>query len=275
MRWKIVALVAVSLAGAFLAGRWSAGVPQTAAHERGAGPGKRAGNGARIESADDATAPPMRVRRERPADEGKVKGATAEVPKAHLEEMVVATYLRGDLDTMMMTTEGYNGTAFEAALEMLGASESDRRNAMAVMKEARESLRQAEPRMVTVKKSATVPDMITLDRSAMTGVAKGVAEKTKTGLEQALPPEVSRVVLEGISWNTFYMNPRMPEVTLKLEGGNDGRMSTRIYNGYMEDVGFSRTDVPKNPDGSYPAEKLFPEWKEQVAGLKLIPTEGE
>jgi hypothetical protein len=43
----------------------------------------------------------------------------------------------------------------------------------------------------------------------------------------------------------------------------------------LEDVSFAGADIPRNAGGSYPAEKLFPEWKEQVAGITLIPTEGE
>ncbi|RYD36343.1 MAG: hypothetical protein EOP87_05645 [Verrucomicrobiaceae bacterium] len=275
VRWQGVALVAVLLAGAFLAGRWSVDVRQAAAGGGDAEHGRRAGNGARIEVSEDAPVPQMRVRRERQADDRKVKAATAEVPKKHLEEMVAATYLRGDLDTMMMSVEGHDGTSFEAALKMLGAGEEERRNAMAVMKQAGEDLLQAERRMVRVNKVVTVPDAIILDRSAMTGVSKGVAERTKAGLEKALSPQVSKVVLEGISWGSFYMNPRMPEVTLKLEGTNDGGMRTRMYDGYREDVGLSRSGITRNADGTYPAAEIFPRWKEQVAGMTLIPTEGE
>jgi hypothetical protein len=273
MRWQSVAVVAVLLAGAFLAGRWSVEVREAAADEGGPKKERRAGSGARIEVAGDAPVP--RMRRDRQAEDGKAKAATAEVPKQHLEEMVVATYLCGGLDTMMMSIEGHDGTNFEVALRMLGADEDERRNAMAVMKQAREDLRQAERRMVTVSKVATVPDMITLDRSAMMGISKEVAERTKAGLEKALPPQVSRTVLEGVSWGSLYMNPRTPEVKLTLEGTNDGGMRTRMNDGYREDVGFSRMDIPRNAGGSYPAEKLFPEWKEQVAGMKLLVTEGE
>jgi hypothetical protein len=274
MRWQSVVVVAVLLAGAFLAGRWSVDVPEAAADGGGAEQKRRAESGARIEVAEDGPAPRMRVRRERQAEDGKAKAGTAEVPKGHLEEMVVATYLRGDLDAMMMGGEGQEGTNFEVALQMLGAGEEERRNAMAVLKQAREDLRQAERRMVIVSKVATVPDRITLDRSAMLGISKEVAERTKAGLEKALTPQVSKVVLEGVGWGAFYMNPRMPEVRLTLEGTNDGGMRTRMYDGYREDVGFPKTDVLRNADGSYPAEKLFPEWKEQVAGITLIPTEG-
>ncbi|MBX3743581.1 MAG: hypothetical protein KF712_21525 [Akkermansiaceae bacterium] len=275
MRWQGVAVVAVLLAGAFLAGRWSVDVPEAAVAGGGAENRTRAGSGTRIEVAEDATAPRMRVRRERQTDDRKLKAATAEVPKKHLEEMVAATYLRGDLDTMMMGVEGQDGTNFEVALRMLGAGEAERRDAMAVMKQARQELHQAERRMITVKKAATVPDMITLDRSAMTGVSKGVAEKAKAGLEQALPPGISKVVLEGISWGTLYMNPRMPDVRLTLEGTDDGGMRTRMFDGYREDVGLTRTDIPRNGDGTYPAEKIFPKWKELVGGMTLMPTEGQ
>ena len=275
MRWQGIAVVAVLLAGAFLAGRWSVDGREAAVEGGGGENGMRAENGARIEVAEDAPAPQMRVRRDRQADDRKVKAATAEVPKKHLEEMVAATYLRGDLDTMMMSVEGHDGTSFEAALKMLGAGEEERRNAMAVMKQAGEDLRQAERRMVRVNKVMTVPDAIILDRSAMTGVSKGVAERTKAGLEKALPPQISKVVLEGISWGSFYMSPRRPEVTLKLEGADDGVMRTRMYDGYREDVGLSRSGIVRNADGTYPAEKIFPRWKEQVAGMTLIPTEGE
>ncbi|WAC20715.1 hypothetical protein OVA24_04885 [Luteolibacter sp. SL250] len=275
MRWQGVAVVAVLLAGAFVAGRWSVEVPEAAVDGGGTEKKGRAGSGARIEVAEDAPAPRMRVRRERQAEDRKVRAGTTEVPRQHLEEMVAATYLRGNLDTMMMAVEGHDGTSFEAALRMLGADEAERRNAMAVMKQAGEELRQAEQRMITVNKAATVPDMITLDRSAMMGISREVAERTKAGLEQVLPPQVSKVVLEGVSWGSFYMNPRMPEVKLSLEGTNSGGMRTRMNDGYREDVGFARTDIPRNGDGTYPAEKIFPKWKELVGGMTLMPTEGQ
>jgi hypothetical protein len=199
MRWQSVVVVAVLLAGAFLAGRWSVEVREAAAEGGGAEQKIRAESGASIEVAEDVPAPRMRVRRERQGEDGKAKAGTAEVPKDHLAEMVVATYLRGDLDAMMMGVEGQEGTNFEVALQMLGAGEEERRNAMAVLKQAREDLRQAERRMVILSKVATVPDRITLDRSAILGISKEVAERTKAGLEKALPPQVSKVQVAGIT----------------------------------------------------------------------------
>lgn len=267
MKWSVAAAFVIAVTAAFVAGRWSMGGGSAAAGggERTDGPPERGRVAARMEAAGDRQEP-VRARRERPAGNGtEEREKRLSAPWEEMAAMVQLSYLSGRLDHLARGD-------MEKALELLGANEADRKDAVKVMVQAEKDLREAEKRLVTVKEAGR--DTITLDRSGMADLSKEVTERAKRGLRDALPEKISQVVVDGVNWNQIYMNPARPEVTLRLEARGDGRLQHRTADGYWEDVGMVPENVRRNADGSYAAEDIFRgSWKEQLKGLVLVPGE--
>lgn len=159
------------------------------------------------------------------------------------------------------------------ALVLLGASEREQQEVMALLKEAKSDILAAEK--THLKLGDVTEDVIHVDMSGMRGPAEGVANQVKAGIRATLPADLAEGLVSAINWEKYYPVDEQSFTRLEITRGPSGRLIARERSGGGGSG--SAVDSEFNDDGTpLPADRIFKDrWKSLLHGVTILPKDDE
>jgi hypothetical protein len=164
----------------------------------------------------------------------------------------------------------YLSTGVEKALPLLGASEQEAADVLALINRLESEIYAEEKKHLKIfEADGTV---IRFDNSSMKVPVQAISQRTQDGIRAILPAELSEVLISSVSWQKLYMTNEASFPTLNIERSSSGRMTAwaRDANGGSGDT----VDPKFKDDGTpIPAAEVFKDdrWKPFLKGLTLLP----
>ena len=164
----------------------------------------------------------------------------------------------------------YTGLRVEKALPLLGVSEQETTETLALFKRLEDNVYAEEKKHLKVFSADET--QIRLDNRTMADPFRIFAQQTKDGIRAILPADKADILISSVRWDEMYMTNERAFPTLTIERSSSGRMTAWVRdgnggNGYTVDAKFADDGTP------IPADEVFKDdrWEPYLKGLTLLP----
>lgn len=157
-----------------------------------------------------------------------------------------------------------------SALDVIAATEEEKKAVLAAVEKMRQDLFAAEKRMAVVKDETA--SSLVLDMSGVAQPLKEIIAKLESDIYEALPGDKAWLLNSSFNWEKFYPPNELKDVAFSIERNETGQfMATRRYPMMREGRGVHPSAFPDNGT-PLPADKVFIErWAVLLEGRTLLP----
>jgi len=167
------------------------------------------------------------------------------------------------------------GDSMETALTMLGATDEEREQVRALVKDTQEKILREEKNHIKVEKADATG--VKLDLTGMREIAEGIAGELQDGLRGALKPEAADALVESVDWKNFYAvqregNPIVSEFALE-RGPGGGLMATHRYGNGSSSRHLQGPDMPQEGKPADVSKYFDQRWESYLKGVEMLPVD--
>lgn len=164
----------------------------------------------------------------------------------------------------------YMSYRMEKSLPLLGVSDQEKQEVLALLKQAESEIYAAEKQQLKVIQSDDT--QIRLDNSSMGPASNAIAERIQNGIRSTLSTDLAEILISSVKWDEFYPTDAKSYPTLNITRSTSGKMMAWAHEssggtGHQVDLKFADDGTP------IPADEVFPDdrWKPFLKGLTLLP----
>ena len=157
-----------------------------------------------------------------------------------------------------------------SALDVIAATEEEKKAVLAAVEKMRQDLFAAEKRMAVVKEETA--SSLVMDMSGVAQPLKEIIAKLESDIYEALPGDKAWLLNSSFNWEYFYPPNSLKDVAFSIERNEKGQfLATRRYPMMREGRGVHPSAFPDNGT-PLPADKVFIDrWAVLLEGRTLLP----